>query len=142
MIAAAIRICRVVGCLAMALTLPLVAFAQTQDKPVKSVASADGTVRVDLLSLKRSEGDTVTLRLSLVNRGNTNFSIVLGNMRLIDLIGRRSYAPGLTSSNCTAPPDKQVACWAMFAAPPPNLKTMSVQFYEQLDLVSGVPVSE
>jgi len=72
------------------MTLPAtVAFAD--DQPAASGTGEDGKVRVDVLSIKRTEGETVTLRFNLVNNSGSDFSIVLGNMHLVDLVNRRSY---------------------------------------------------
>jgi hypothetical protein len=115
--------------------------AFADDQPAASGTGEDGKVRVDVLSIKRTEGETVTLRFNLVNNSGSDFSIVLGNMHLVDLANRRTYSPGLMSSLCTTAPGKQVACWAVFAAPPESVKKISVQFYEHFDLISGVPIT-
>jgi outer membrane protein OmpA-like peptidoglycan-associated protein len=75
--------------------------SKAHDAPVVSGVSADGKVHADMLSLKRTEGDTVTLRFAIVNDSNRTVSTTLGNMRLIDLVGRTSYEPGVTSSTCS-----------------------------------------
>ncbi|MBS0223321.1 MAG: hypothetical protein JSR91_21545 [Proteobacteria bacterium] len=125
----------------LALPFPL-SSARAQDKPIASTATHDGKVRVDILSLKRTEGGTATLRFALTNKGDRDFSVVVGNIHLVDLAGRRSYRAGLMSSSCNTPPGGQVNCWATFAAPPEATKVLAVQFYENLDLVSGVPLAE
>jgi hypothetical protein len=107
-----------------------------------SATSSDGKTRVDIVSLKRTEGDTVTLRFQVTNGGNDSFSMTTGNAKLIDMVGRRIYSPGLTSSTCSTPSGEQLACYAVFGAPPAGTQKMSVQFYEKLDLISGVPISE
>jgi hypothetical protein len=107
-----------------------------------SVTSVDGKTRVDVVSLKRTEGDTVTLRFEVTNGGNDTFSMTLGNAKLIDMVGRRMYSPGLTSSGCSTPSGEHLACYAVFGAPPAGTQKMSVQFYEKLDMISGVPISE
>jgi hypothetical protein len=129
------------GLAAALLALPL-AGARADDQPVGSATSPDGKVRVEVLSLRRTEGDTVTLRFAVVNNGNADYSVTLGNLRLIDLVGRRWYEAGLSSSGCSTPPGKQLVCWAMFAAPPANTKTIAVRFYEHVDLITGVPITE
>ena len=129
------------GCLAAVLALPL-SSARTEDRPLASTATHDGKVHVDILSLKRTEGKTVTLRFVLANDGERDFSMVVGNIHLVDLAARRSYGAGLMSSSCSTPPGGHVNCWATFAAPPEATKTLAVQFYENLDLVTGVPVAE
>jgi hypothetical protein len=107
-----------------------------------SAISADGKTRVDILSLKRTEGETVTLRLQVTNDGNETFGITIGNTRLVDMASRRIYSPGLTTNNCSVPAGQQLACYAVFGAPPTGTQKMSVQFYEKLDLITGIPLSE
>jgi hypothetical protein len=107
-----------------------------------SATSQDGKARVDIVSLKRTEGDTVTLRFQVINNGNETYGMTLGNSRLVDMIGRRIYSPGLTSSGCSVPAGQQLACYAVFGAPPAGTQKMSVQFYEKLDLITGVPLGE
>jgi hypothetical protein len=109
---------------------------KADDAPVASGVSSDGKVRADMLSLKRTEGDTVTLRFAIVNDSNRTVSTTLGNMRLIDLIGRTSYEPGVTSSSCSAEAGAKAICWAVFAAPGPNTKSINVKFYDDFDLIS------
>jgi|SRR4051812_44006831 hypothetical protein len=104
--------------------------------------SPDGKTRVEVLSLKRTEGETVTLRFQVTNDGNDTFSMTLGNSKLVDMVGRRIYSPGLTSSGCSTPAGQQLACYAVFGAPPAGTQKMSVQFYEKLDLITNVPISE
>ena len=132
---------KLAACITAVLALPLLP-AHAEDKPIASAATHDGKVHVDILSLRRTEGKTVTLRFALANDGERDFSMVVGNIHLVDLAARRSYGAGLMSSSCSTPPGGQVNCWATFAAPPEATKTLAVQFYENLDLVTGVPVAE
>ena len=74
--------------------------------------------------------------------GTSNFSITPGNIRLVDLAGRRQYEPGLMSSLCISKPDERTECWATFGAPPATTKTLAVKFYEQFDLLTGVPITD
>jgi hypothetical protein len=130
---------------ALCLSIPLMALsgaaAFADEQPVASATNAEGKVRVDVLSLKRTEGDTVTLRIAVVNNGNDNYPIVMSSVKLVDLINRRTYGAGLSTSVCNPAPDQRLACWAMYAAPPANTKTMSVQIPEHFDLITGIPVS-
>lgn len=107
-----------------------------------SATSPDGKTRVEILSLKRTEGETVTLRFQVTNSGNDTYSMTLGNSKLVDMIGRRIYSPGLTSSGCSVPAGQQLACYAVFGAPPAGTQKMSVQFYEKLDLITNIPIGE
>ncbi len=115
--------------------------AHAEDQVLGSVSSPNGKVRVEVLSLKRTEGDTVQLRWRVVNDDNRDYSMTTLNERLLDMAARREYSAGL-GSRCAAEPGERQTCWAVFAAPPTNTKTMTVHFYEQLDLLPGVPVSE
>lgn len=116
--------------------------AVAQEQPVGEVATQGGKIRVEVLSLKRTEGNLVTLRWRIVNDGSSNFTMTPGNMRLIDLVARRQYEPGLMSSSCSSKPDERTVCWAAFAAPPAATKSMAVKFYEQFDLLTGVPITD
>jgi hypothetical protein len=125
-------------CAALFATSP--AFSATP--ALGSATSPDGKARVDILSLKRTEGETVTLRFEVTNSGNDTYSMTLGNSKLVDMVGRRIYSPGLTSSGCSAPAGQQVACYAVFGAPPAGTQKMTVQFYEKLDLITNIPIGE
>ena len=115
--------------------------AKADDQTIGTASSSNGKVRVEVLSLKRTEGQTVQLRWRLVNDDNRSFSMTTMNEKLLDMAARREYSAGLGSS-CNAEPGERQTCWAVFAAPPPNTKTMTVRFYEQFDLLPGVPISE
>lgn len=109
----------------------------------KPLSANNGSgVTINVLSLKHSEGETVTLRIEIVNEGNEDWGPTLSNMHLLDIVGRRSYNEGLSSNGCVAKAGKKVECWAMFGAPPPSVKALTVQFYEHFDLIPGVPISE
>jgi hypothetical protein len=110
--------------------------AKADDTPLASGVGSDGKVRADMLSLKRTEGDTVTLRFAIVNDSSKTVSITVGNMRLIDLVGRASYEPGVTSSTCSAESGAKAICWAVFAAPGPKTKSINVKFYDTFELIS------
>jgi hypothetical protein len=122
--------------LVLSCVLASVSAAKADDAPVVSGVSADGKVHADILSLKRTEGDTVTLRFAIVNDSNKTVSITVGNMRLIDLVGRASYEPGVTSSTCSAESGAKAVCWAVFAAPGPDTKSINVKFYDTFELIS------
>jgi hypothetical protein len=134
-----VRIVPILGtCAALLATSP--AFSAT---PVLgSATSPDGKTRVDIVSLKRTEGETVTLRFQVSNAGNDTYGMTLGNARLVDMAGRRIYSPGLTSSGCSVPAGQNLECYAVFGAPPAGTQKLSVQFYEKLDLITGIPLGE
>ena len=114
--------------------------AHAGDTPLGSVSTPDGKVRIEVLALKRMDGDTVQLRWRVVNSDNRPYSMTTLNERLIDMPARREYSAG-EGSSCRAEPDQQAICWALFAGPPQSTKAMTVHFYEQLDLLPGIPVS-
>ena len=116
--------------------------ALAQDRPVATGTSADGKVRIDIVSLKRTEGDTVTLRFQVINGGSEAYGVTTPNIRLIDIVGRRSYSPGVTSPGCSTPAGQRSACYAIYGAPPAGTRTINIQFYEKMDLVTGVPIGE
>jgi len=118
------------------------AAARGEEQSPGAATSPDGKVRVQILSLRRTESDTVTLRFQVTNNSNDDYRVVPVNLRLIDIAGRRIYSPGVTSNNCITPVGQQLTCYAVFGAPPSGTKTMTVQFYEKFDLITGVPVSE
>ena len=96
----------------LALACPVGLFSSTgaraDDAPIASGEQASGKIHVDVLSLK-----------------------------LIDLVNRRSYGPGVTSAGCHAEPGARSTCWAVFAAPPAGTKSMNLQFYEDFDLIAA-----
>jgi hypothetical protein len=122
--------------LVLSCVLASVSAAKADDAAVASAVSADGKLRADMLSLKRTEGDSVTLRFAIVNDSNKTVSITVGSMRLIDLVGRASFEPGVTSSTCSAESGAKAICWAVFAAPGPNTKSINVKFYDAFELIS------
>jgi hypothetical protein len=113
--------------------------ATADEAPIAFGQQANGKARAEILLVKRTEGDTLTLRFAIVNDGNQPLSMTLGNMKLVDLVNRRSYSPGVSSTFCRTEPGERTTCWAVFAAPPASVKTINVQFYEGFDLIS-VPV--
>ena len=99
-------------------------------------------MRADVLSLKRIYGNLVTLRWMLINEDAPLYTMLASYARLVDLTARREYQSGLSSASCTARTGDKVICWATFAAPPAGTKTMAVKFYEQFDMLTGIPVSD
>ena len=114
--------------------------AKGDEAPIASGQQTNGKVRAEILSVKRTEGDTLTVRFAIINDGNQPLSITVLNMKLIDLVNRRSYAPGLTSPSCRTEPGERTICWAIFAAPNASVKTINVLLNENFDLIS-VPLT-
>jgi hypothetical protein len=109
--------------------------AVADDAPIAFGQQTNGKARAEILSLKHTEADTMTLRFAVANDNNRDLSMVLPNMQLIDLVNRRIYQPGLTSSSCRIPSGERRVCWAVFAAPNANVRTLNVKFYEDFDLI-------
>jgi len=133
-------VCRLILASALA-AVAAPAFADTE-APVATVKNLDANIHIDVLSLKRTEGNTVTLQFALVNDGPGTHTLTPGNTRLIDLTARRRYDVGLEMpGGCSAESGEKKVCWVMFAAPPATAKSLNVLFYGTWPMAS-VPVSE
>ncbi|HEV2571352.1 MAG TPA: hypothetical protein VGU72_06415 [Beijerinckiaceae bacterium] len=128
--------------LSLAAIVVAISSALAQSPSIGSGTSPDGKVRIDIISLKRTEGDTLTLRFQVANESNASYGVTTGNIYLLDIVGRRSYSPGVTSPSCSTPVGQKSACYAIFGAPPASTQKINVQFYEKMDLITGVPISE
>jgi hypothetical protein len=115
--------------------------AVAQPKPPSQDANAEG-VTVEITSLKRTSGDSVTVRCAYLNSGSNEQNLKnmggVGSMDdayLIDGKNKKKYlvvkdsdgnplvgAPAYGS----LPAGKRTLCWARFPAPPPDVGTVSV----------------
>lgn len=111
-------------------------------RPTSALNALDRNVRIDEVSLKRTEGNLLTLRWRVTNSDRGDFAMVPSNAKLQDLAGGRYHSPGTSIDRCVARPGEQATCWAVFGAPPATTKTMAVQFHERFDLFTGVPISD
>jgi hypothetical protein len=128
---------RVLVLLVCATGLSPLPVAMADEAPIASARHATGKARADILSLRRTEGETLTLRFAVANDGDKGLSINLREVGLIDLVNRRSYTPGLTSSSfCSIAPTERTICWAVFGSPGSGVKTINVRIPEGFDLVS------
>jgi len=109
--------------------------ASAEDTPIASGQQTNGKARAEILSLKRTEADTLTLRFAIANEDNRDLSITISNMQLVDLVNRRTYKPGLESNSCRIPAGERRICWAVFAAPNASVRMLNVKFYEDFDLI-------
>jgi hypothetical protein len=114
--------------------------ALADETPIASGQQSNDKARVEILSAKRTEGDTLTLRFEIINDGNQSLSLALTNIKLVDLVNRRSYSAGVWSSRCRTDPGEHRICWAVFGAPPAAVKAINVQFYEDFGLIP-IPLS-
>ena len=131
-------------------TAPPAATAVAPSTP-KAIATAEGTIpgtRIEVTELKRTSGETVTLRFTIVNESSRalhvpdvqsmvdlNGSYTVGNVHLIDLVGRKKYftardAEGqcVCSVYGTVKARERANHWARFPAPPEDVERLSVIF--------------
>lgn len=116
------------------------------------ISSADGDApgsRVEIHEMKRSSGDTLTLRFSMVN-GSTkdiafSYAFVeqgkdipdfnsIGGVHLIDPVGKKKYfvvrdtenQPSCSKGLKDLKPGERVNLWSKFPAPPEDVQKISV----------------
>ena len=126
-----------------------------------AIATADGEqsgVRIDITEMKRTSGDTVTMKFTLVNEsGETvspyNFfessSSDVRNVYLIDAAGKKKHLTIMDANrNCVCSgglshdldSGKSLPLWARFPAPPAEVKEVSAIFPHFIP--ADVPISE
>jgi hypothetical protein len=127
------------------------------DKPLATIQGDVQGVHVDVLSLKRTEGDMLTLRVAFVNESgatvkNGDFPGMTGSgwqAELIDYRNKRRY--GMTTSDggclCTTnliasrdfEPGRKVL-WAKFRAPPDSVQKITLMAGTG-EPVEGLPIT-
>lgn len=133
------------------------------------VAKTDGEktgLRVEVVELKRSSGDTLTMRFNLINDSGTAFQpdeyyfgdykgyviqdgANLGAINLIDPVGKKKYfVVRDTEKNCvcsngipSVDAKSRVALWAKFPAPAADVKKISVVIPHFIPM-DDVPISQ
>ena len=128
------------------------------------IASADGDypdVRLDVMEIKRTTGNTVTLKLRIVNDSDNLFSFHdkfasvgsdyagIGGVHLLDLTNKKKYLvirDSATACVCSRQipdiqPGSSAALWARFPAPPQDVDTISIVMPHFIP-VDDVPISE
>jgi hypothetical protein len=126
-----------------------------------AIATADGEqsgVRIDITELKRTSGDTLTMKFTLVNETGEEapgpyylFGSVhdLRDVHLIDAVGKKKYLPIKDASNncvCSGGLSGKLASgasmnlWARFPAPAADVKEVSVVFPHFIP--TDAPISE
>ena len=126
-----------------------------------AIATADGEqsgVRIDITELKRTSGDTLTMKFTLVNDSGEEvnpygiFESVhsdVRNVHLIDSAGRKKYLAIMdANNNCVCSggvshdleSGKSLNLWARFPAPPAEVKEVSVIFPHFIP--ADAPISE
>jgi hypothetical protein len=138
-----LKLCSALSGAALALSLSIsAALAQG------AIATADGEqpgVRIDISELKRTSGDTVTMKFTLVNDSGDAVrlhelfeSYDVRTVHLIDAAGKKKYLTIMDASDkcvCTADlgsdlleSSKSRNFWARFPAPPAEVEEVSVVF--------------
>lgn len=133
------------------------------------IAKSDGEktgLRIEVTELKRSSGDTLTVRFSLINdsgeafqpagwylgdyKGHQNQDIYnLGATTLIDAVGKKKYfVVRDTDQNCvcsneipTVNAKSRISLWAKFPAPPGDVKTIGIVIPHFMPM-DDVPISQ
>jgi len=116
------------------------------------IASADGDApgaKVEIHEMKRSSGDTLTLKFSMANGSNKdiafNYAFVeegkdvidfnsVGGVHLIDPVGKKKYfvvrdtenQPSCSKGLKDLKPGERINLWSKFPAPPEDVQKISV----------------
>jgi hypothetical protein len=139
----------------------------TTAAPPSGIATADGEtegITAVAKELKRTSGDTVTLKLTIVNNSSkrmgfgyafgdkaheiTDFSSV-GGLQLIDPVGKKKYFVARDTENkCVCSRDlkdldagKSINVWAKFPAPPEGVDKISIVI-PHFTPMDDVPISK
>ena len=146
----------------LALLAPALGFAA--DPVAKTDGEKEG-LRIEVIELKRSSGDTLTMRFNLINdsaesfkpggwyfgdyKGHQNQDIGnVGAITLIDTVGKKKYfVIRDTDENCVCSNElpsvnakSRAALWAKFPAPPGDVKKIGVAIPHFIPM-DDVPIS-
>lgn len=138
-------------------SLPMPLQAQEDTAPVQTVEGAEPGARAKILSLKRTEGGLLTLRIAFENAtgGEIKNKVLPGagnveNFQLVDFVHKRKYPVLRTTDGvclCTSlnpfnssEPGTRVL-WAKFTAPPDTVSKISLLLPEA-EPVDGIPISQ
>jgi hypothetical protein len=133
-----------------------------KDQTSSALASAEGELpglTVELQELKRTAGDTLTLKLAFVNTGQQQVALdqfggpginmwSISGISLVDIVGKKKYftasdAEGKCLCSIDIPrlePKARVNLWAKFPAPPPDVQTISV-LIPRFAPIEEIPIS-
>jgi hypothetical protein len=136
---------------------PYAGHAQEESAPVKTIEGSEPGVRAEILSLKRTEGGLLTLRIAFENEsgGEVKNKALPGsgnveNFQLVDFLNKRKYnvlrasdgACLCTSLNpLTSSEQGKRVLWAKFSAPPESVTRISLLLPEA-EPVDGVPITK
>lgn len=112
-----------------------------------AIATADGALpgyRIDITELKRTSGDTLMMKFTLINSGKEQLHVRdvllardVSGVQLIDAAGKKKYMVIKDKAGkcvCSGEPSryleagKSVNLWARFPAPPVDVTEVSVVF--------------
>lgn len=118
--------------ISMAGPLMPVPTAFAEGEPIATTQQGTGKIRINVMSLKRTEGDTMTFRYTVINDNEErvpDLSVRGDLIEIFDFVNRRKYSTSVAAtSNCDVPSQSQKLCWSVFGAPKGNPKTLSVKF--------------
>jgi hypothetical protein len=139
------------------LGLPYAGHAQEDSAPVKTIEGSEPGVRAEILSLKRTEGGLLTLRIAFENEsgGEVKNKALPGsgnveNFQLVDFLNKRKYNVLRTSDGAclctslnplTSSEQGKRVLWAKFSAPPESVTRISLLLPEA-EPVDGVPITK
>lgn len=130
---------------------------QENGTAVRTIEGAESGVHADILSLKRTEGGLLTLRIAFANDtgGEIKNKELPGggnveNFQLVDFLNKRKYSVLRTSDGaclCTSlnpltssEPGKRIL-WAKFTAPPESVTRVSLLLPEA-EPVDDIPIAK
>jgi hypothetical protein len=129
----------VVSTLLTGLAVLVPAPAPGQTAPARAEAQQAPGVRVEVRELKRTSGDTLTLRAVVVNDSDQKFRVAEGTslsvpkIYLLDTANRRKYTVARDEkAKCICSPSPVVKAksrkeiWAKFGAPPEGVQKLTV----------------
>lgn len=139
------RILALTAALAAVVVIPGEATAQI----AKANSEAGGDLRAELTELKRTGGDTVTMKLVVVNDSNRTFNpgpwsqaylMDTQNKKKLGVI-RDDKKHWLASQNWTARPHARTEVWAKFPAPPEGVQKVTLVM-PKFSPMEDVPISK
>jgi hypothetical protein len=123
----------------LAMLLPGTTPGHAQTVPATADAHQAPGVRVEVRELKRTSGDTLTLRAVVVNNSDKKFRVADGtslsvpNIYLLDAANKRKYTVARDEKKkCICSPSPEVKArsraeiWAKFGAPPEGVQKITV----------------
>jgi hypothetical protein len=123
----------------LAMLVPAPTPGRAETAPARAEAQQAPGVRVEVRELKRTSGDTLTLRVVVVNDSDQKFRVAEGTslsvpkIYLLDTANRRKYTVARDEkAKCICSPSPVVKAksrkeiWAKFGAPPEGVRKLTV----------------